>query len=99
MLANQYIAHLEELIGTYGDHELWVGSDDEGNSYVRPYEPSIGYVVVGDEDNHTLDGGELTTSESDIEETWQDEYDEKEPPTKEQLKEFIDSNYVMVFVS
>ncbi len=113
MLASEYIAQLQELIDTYGDRDLWTGSDDEGNSFVQPYAPQIGYVDNRYVDQHVLDSDEITTNEEDISERWRDdledgEYDalaaEREDeeailPDKDQLKKYIDTNYKLVFVS
>ncbi len=113
MLASEYITELQELIDTYGDRELWIGADDEGNTYVQPYSPGIGYVDNRYAEQHVLESGEITTVEDDIADMWREDLTDEEvaeiedegtkiehvSPTKEQLKEYIDTNYKLVYVS
>ncbi len=99
MQASQFVQYLQELIRLHGDYELRIGSDDEGNSYVSPFMPQIGWVRNVDADEYVLDGGTIVTEETDLAEQWKEDFDEDRAPTEDELVEYIETNYTSVFVA
>ena len=101
--ASEIIQSLQDLVAKYGDLDVWVSIDDEGNGYNQLWMPEIGYIDKYEADNYRQDDILIDIDDlkercmEDLEET-DDDYEDGREPTEQELEEYLAENYVRVIV-